>query len=70
MKSEVIDIKKLPIKYFSKIFNDEILIYKVNEEFFAISTFCPHFGGPLEIKDGKIFFLMLKKNSNNLSSYY
>ena len=54
MKSEVIDIKKLPIKYFSKIFNDEILIYKVNEEFFAISTFCPHFGGPLEIKDGKI----------------
>ena len=24
----------------------------------------------IEIKDGKIFFLMLKKNSNNLSSYY
>lgn len=54
MKSEVIDIKELPIKYFSKIFNDEIMIYKVNKEFFAISTFCPHFGGPLEIKEGKI----------------
>ena len=33
----------------------EILVYKPNGKTFEIySSFCPHFGGPLEIKDGKL----------------
>jgi nitrite reductase/ring-hydroxylating ferredoxin subunit len=28
-------------------FNDEILVYFKENNYFAISSFCPHFGGPL-----------------------
>jgi len=54
MKSEKRVIKKLPYKYMSEVFQDEILIYELNQTIFAISGFCPHFGGPLELKDDKI----------------
>lgn len=34
---------------------NEILIYKPNGKPFEIySSFCPHFGGPLAVKDGKL----------------
>ena len=39
------------ITIFSDILNDEILIYQFNGELRAVSSFCPHFGGPLEYKD-------------------
>lgn len=54
MKSEKHIIGKLPYKYMSEVFQDEILIYELNQTLFAISGFCPHFGGPLELKDDKI----------------
>lgn len=54
MKSEKLYIDKLPYKFISKIFQDEILIYELDQNLFAISGFCPHFGGPLELKDNKI----------------
>ena len=54
MKSEKHNFEKLPYKYMSEVFQDEILIYELNQTIFAISGFCPHFGGPLELKDDKI----------------
>ena len=45
------------LTFFSEIFRDEILVYKVDQEYFACSTFCPHFGGPL-------------KNTNNVLRCY
>ena len=54
MPSEICSLESLPRKFFSEIFNDEIIIYEVDNSLFAISSFCPHFGGPLEVKNGKI----------------
>ena len=54
MKSEKCSFEKLPYRYFSEVFEDEILIYELDQNLYAISGFCPHFGGPLEIKEGKI----------------
>ena len=54
MKSEKLFFEKLPYKYISEVFMDEILIYELDQNLFAISGFCPHFGGPLEVKGGKI----------------
>ena len=54
MTSEICNFLSLPHKYFSEIFNDELIVYEVDEKVFAISSFCPHFGGPLEVKNGKI----------------
>lgn len=54
MPTEMCDFKSLPHKFFSKIFNDEILVYEFENDLYAISSFCPHFGGPLEVKKGKI----------------
>jgi len=54
MISEICSFPSLPHKYFSSIFNDELILYQVDEKLFAISSFCPHFGGPLEVKGGKI----------------
>lgn len=54
MNFEICTISTLPYKYFSAIFNDELIVYEVDEKLFAISSFCPHFGGPLEINGGKI----------------
>lgn len=54
MKSEKHIFEKLPCKYMSEVFQDEILIYELNQTLYAISGFCPHFGGPLELEDDKI----------------
>jgi len=40
--------------FYSDHFKDEILIYFYDSTYFAISTFCPHFGGPLKLESGKI----------------
>ena len=57
-KNEKIPINKLvnqKCTFFSKIFNDEILVYKHNHNYYAISSFCPHFGGPLVKNDKEIY---------------
>ena len=54
MKSEKCTFEKLPYRYLSEIFDDEILIYEIDQNLFAISGFCPHFGGPLEVGESKI----------------
>jgi len=41
-------------KFYSEVFVDELLIYMHENEYFAISTFCPHFGGPLVVSSGKL----------------
>ena len=54
MKSEFIDFKKLPFRFYSTVFRDEILIYRHEKVLYAISGFCPHFGGPLEYEKGAL----------------
>jgi nitrite reductase/ring-hydroxylating ferredoxin subunit len=54
MKIEKVYYDKLPYRYLSEVFMDEILIYDVDGVLYAISGFCPHFGGPLEVKQGTI----------------
>lgn len=41
--------------FYSDKFRDRILIYKFDGEFFAVSQFCPHFGGPLELRVKEIY---------------
>jgi len=48
------DLKQDQHKFFSDVFVDELLVYKHENEYFAISTFCPHFGGPLVLAEGKL----------------
>jgi nitrite reductase/ring-hydroxylating ferredoxin subunit len=48
---EEISFEKLPHRYISKVMGDEILLYTLNGKIYAVSGFCPHFGGPLELKD-------------------
>tara|TARA_B100001029_G_C14934789_1_gene379762 strand:+ start:216 stop:524 length:309 start_codon:yes stop_codon:yes gene_type:complete len=51
--SEKIELSKIDSNkgYFfeSDVFKDEILVYFNDGNFFAVSSFCPHFGGPLEL---------------------
>jgi nitrite reductase/ring-hydroxylating ferredoxin subunit len=54
MITEICNFNSLPYKFFSFIFNDEIIIYELKGELHAISGFCPHFGGPLQIKGERI----------------
>lgn len=54
MISEICKYNTLPYKFFSLTFNDEIIIYESKGQLYAISGFCPHFGGPLEIEGEKI----------------
>jgi nitrite reductase/ring-hydroxylating ferredoxin subunit len=42
-------------RFISEIFHDEIYIYYYQGAFNAISGFCPHFGGPLTLKDNTLF---------------
>lgn len=35
--------------------NDEIHLFKENENIVAVSSVCPHFGGPLDSKESSIF---------------
>ena len=51
IKEEEISFEKLPHRFISKVMNDEILLYSLNQKVYAVSGFCPHFGGPLELKD-------------------
>ena len=41
--------------FYSDKFQDRILVYKFDGEFFAVSQFCPHFGGPLELRSKDIY---------------
>lgn len=52
IREEEISFEKLPHRYISKIMNDEILLYSLDGNIYAVSGFCPHFGGPLELKNG------------------
>ena len=56
--SEKIELSKINLNtgyiFDSKVFKDEILIYCSDGNFFAVSSFCPHFGGPLEYTSGDI----------------
>jgi nitrite reductase/ring-hydroxylating ferredoxin subunit len=54
MLTEICTFQSLPYKYHSTIFNDEIILYEYEDKLIAISSFCPHFGGPLEIGEGVI----------------
>ena len=54
MKTETCIFLTLPHKFFSTVFNDEIIIYQKDQKLFAISGFCPHFGGPLSVEESKI----------------
>ena len=54
MTTEICIFEKLPHKFFSEVFNDEIIIYRKDQKLFAISGFCPHFGGPLAVESRKI----------------
>jgi len=38
----------------SKILKDELLIYFKDDKYYAVSSFCPHFGGPLEFAKKEI----------------
>lgn len=46
----VAEVKDLPCggRVVTEVNGDKITIYNVDEEFFAISSICPHEGGPLE----------------------
>ena len=39
-------------KFFSEVFQDELLVCSSDDGFVVISGFCPHFGGPLERVEG------------------
>ena len=54
MTTEICIFEELPHTFFSKVFNDEIIIYQKEQKFYAISGFCPHFGGPLNVESSKI----------------
>ena len=54
MTTEICNFDLLPHKFFSKIFNDEIIVYELDGVLYAISSFCPHFGGPLEVHNDRI----------------
>lgn len=51
---EIIELSSLGagnvFRFFSEVFNDEILISKQDDQYVAVSGFCPHFGGPLECR--------------------
>jgi nitrite reductase/ring-hydroxylating ferredoxin subunit len=51
IKEEEISFVKLPYRFISKVMNDEILLYSIDDKVYAVSGFCPHFGGPLVLKD-------------------
>ena len=54
MTTETCTFEKLPHTFFSTVFNDEIIIYQKDQKLYAISGFCPHFGGPLAVETSKI----------------
>jgi len=54
MATELCNFSTLPHKFFSFLINDEIIIYDLNGVLMAISSFCPHFGGPLVVTGHKI----------------
>ena len=54
MISEICTFEKLPHIFFSKVFNDEIIIYQKEGNLYAVSGFCPHFGGPLKVESDKL----------------
>lgn len=54
MTTEICTFQKLPHTFFSTVFNDEIIIYQKEQKLYAISGFCPHFGGPLAVESSKI----------------
>ena len=41
-------------RFMSIVFSDEIYVYHFTDKYYAISGFCPHFGGPLTLKNHKI----------------
>lgn len=42
-------------RFLSKVFSDEIYVVFIDNNFIAISGFCPHFGGPLVLNDDNEF---------------
>ena len=42
-------------KFFSEVFQDELLVCSSDDGFVVISGFCPHFGGPLERVEGGFY---------------
>ena len=54
MTTEICTFQKLPHTFFSTVFGDEIIIYQNKQKLYAISGFCPHFGGPLAVELSEI----------------
>lgn len=42
-------------RFLSSIFSDEIYVCLINDEYVAISGFCPHYGGPLKLNSNNEF---------------
>ena len=63
-------LKNHEYRFISKIFSDEIYLVFLDDNYIAISGFCPHYGGPLKINKNNEFHCYWhdwKFDVNNLS---
>jgi len=44
-------LNNLQYRFHSNLFSDEILVYFYNDNYFAVSGICPHFGGPVTLQN-------------------